>query len=84
MHIVCGRVVCDGLVCGRVVCGRLQQKEHTQHYPAAGRVEHCPEEIWSNTQEVMRAGLAAAGLRGQDLAALGITNQRETTVAWNT
>ena len=60
-----------------------QQKEHTQHFPAAGQVEHCPAELWSNTQTVVRKGLAAAGLAASDLAGLGITNQRETTIAWN-
>jgi glycerol kinase len=60
-----------------------QQKEHMQHFPAAGQVEHCPEEIWRNTVSVIRDTLAAAGVSAKDVAGLGITNQRETTIAWN-
>ncbi len=59
------------------------QKEHEQIFPRPGWVEHNPMEIWGNTQEVIRGGLLKAGLRGRDLAAIGITNQRETTVVWN-
>ncbi len=61
----------------------LSQKEHEQIFPKPGWVEHNPMEVWRNTQEVMRRGLADAGIRGADLAAIGITNQRETTVLWN-
>ena len=61
----------------------VQQKEHTQHFPAAGQVEHCPEELWSNARAVIRECLAAAGASAADVAALGITNQRETTIAWD-
>jgi glycerol kinase len=59
------------------------QKEHTQIYPQAGWVEHDPQEIWQNTQEVIALALQKAQLSTQDLAAVGITNQRETTVVWN-
>lgn len=58
------------------------QKEHRQIYPRAGWVEHDPEEIWARTQEVIEAALADARLRAADLAAIGITNQRETTLLW--
>jgi len=59
------------------------QKEHRQIYPAPGWVEHDPEEIWSRTEEVAREAMARAGLRPAGLAAIGITNQRETTVLWD-
>jgi glycerol kinase len=59
------------------------QKEHRQIYPQAGWVEHDPEEIWACTQSVVDGALGAAGLTAADIAAIGITNQRETTVAWD-
>jgi glycerol kinase len=59
------------------------QKEHEQIYPKPGWVEHDATEIWRNTQEVIGGALARAGLRPSDLAAVGITNQRETTVIWD-
>src|SRR5919112_3196492 len=59
------------------------QKEHEQIYPKAGYVEHDPLEIWRNTQEVIQQALARKGLKTQDLAAIGITNQRETTLIWD-
>ena len=61
----------------------LDQKEHEQIFPRPGWVEHDPAEIWQNTQEVIRRALANVGLSGSDLAAVGITNQRETTVLWD-
>ncbi len=59
------------------------QKEHRQIYPQPGWVEHDPDEIWDATRDVIGAAMARAGLRPADLAAVGITNQRETTVVWN-
>jgi glycerol kinase len=59
------------------------QKEHQQIYPRPGWVEHDPEEIWFRTRETIAEAMAQRGLRPADLAALGITNQRETTVLWN-
>ncbi|WP_044172405.1 glycerol kinase GlpK [Flectobacillus major] len=59
------------------------QKEHAQIYPQAGWVEHDADEIWQNTQEVIGLALGKANLSSIDLAAVGITNQRETTVIWN-
>jgi glycerol kinase len=66
---------------GRIVASA--QKEHEQIYPRPGWVEHDPNEIWRRTQEVIAEAMAQRGLRPQDLAAVGITNQRETTVVWN-
>jgi glycerol kinase len=59
------------------------QLEHQQILPRAGWVEHDPVEIWERTRTVIAAALHAAGLTGRDLAALGIANQRETTVVWH-
>lgn len=59
------------------------QKEHEQIYPKPGWVEHDPEEIWRVTQEVIGDAMRQKGLRPEDLAAIGISNQRETTVVWN-
>ncbi len=56
--------------------------EFAQHYPKPGWVEHDPEEIWTVTREVIKAALEQAGIAPADLAAIGITNQRETTVIW--
>jgi glycerol kinase len=58
------------------------QREHRQIYPEPGWVEHDPAEIWSNTQAVIEEALRSAGLTARDLAAVGITNQRETTLLW--
>jgi glycerol kinase len=59
------------------------QKELPQIFPKPGWVEHDPEEIWRATVEVCRAALVKAGLEARDLAGIGITNQRETTVVWD-
>ena len=59
------------------------QKEHQQIYPQPGWVEHDPEEIWRATQDVIAQALERGNVRAADLAAIGITNQRETTVLWN-
>ena len=59
------------------------QREFQQIFPQAGWVEHDPRELWSSQLEVARAALAQAGLKASDLAAIGITNQRETTVLWD-
>jgi glycerol kinase len=59
------------------------QQEFTQIYPAPGLVEHDPEEIWSSVLATVRAALAKAGASAKDVAALGITNQRETTIVWD-
>jgi glycerol kinase len=59
------------------------QLEHDQILPQAGWVEHDAKQIWQRTREVIRGGLRASGITGADLAAVGITNQRETTVVWD-
>ncbi len=66
---------------GRIVA--MDQKEHRQIFPKPGWVEHDPLEIWANVQEVIRGALAKAGLQGSDLAAIGVTNQRETVCIWD-
>ncbi len=65
---------------GQVIA--LDQKEHAQLYPQPGWVEHDPLEIWQSTQTVIAGALAKSRLTPTDLAAVGITNQRETTVVW--
>jgi glycerol kinase len=59
------------------------QKEHEQIFPRAGWVEHDPMEIWTNVREVIGIALSKADLTRHDIAAVGITNQRETTVVWD-
>ena len=59
------------------------QKEHAQIFPKAGWVEHDPKEIWDNVREVIGQALSRANLTRHDIAAVGITNQRETTVIWD-
>ncbi|MFC0439122.1 glycerol kinase GlpK [Kutzneria buriramensis] len=66
---------------GRVVA--VDQKEHRQIFPKAGWVEHDPEEVWANTREVAAGAVAKADLHVSDIAAVGITNQRETAVVWD-
>ncbi|HEY6832567.1 MAG TPA: FGGY family carbohydrate kinase, partial [Pseudolabrys sp.] len=59
------------------------QQELRQIYPAPGEVEHDPEEIWAATVATVRETMAKAGLAARDIAGIGITNQRETTVIWD-
>jgi glycerol kinase len=66
---------------GKIVASA--QREHQQIYPQPGWVEHDPEEIWLRTREVITEAMGHGGLRPADLAAIGITNQRETTVLWH-
>ena len=67
----------DGLIIGRAY------SEFTQHYPEPGWVEHDPDEIWQVSQRVMGEALTSAGVQPRELKAIGITNQRETTVVWD-
>jgi glycerol kinase len=66
---------------GKVVC--FDQKEHEQIYPKPGWVEHSPDEIWERTQSVIKGALQKGNIDPKDIAAVGITNQRETTVVWD-
>jgi glycerol kinase len=66
---------------GRVV--QVDQREHEQITPRAGWVEHDPKEVWRRTREVIGGALASSGCEAGDVAAIGITNQRETTVVWD-
>src|SRR6476660_835964 len=59
------------------------QLEHEQLLPRAGWVEHNPLEIWERTQTVIGSALTSGGLSTNDLAAIGITNQRETAIVWD-
>jgi glycerol kinase len=61
----------------------VHQLEHKQIYPKPGWVEHDPMEIWDRTQDVIQGAMRRAGASASDLAAVGVTNQRETTVVWN-
>ncbi|KMO44518.1 glycerol kinase [Methylobacterium tarhaniae] len=61
----------------------LAQAEFPQHFPASGWVEHEPEDLWRTTLETCRAAMAQAGVTARDVAAIGITNQRETTLVWD-
>jgi glycerol kinase len=67
---------------GGLVVG-IHQKEHEQIYPKPGWVEHDPAEIWARSEEVIKGALEKANIAASDLAAVGITNQRETTVVWD-
>ena len=66
---------------GRMVA--VAQREHRQHYPRSGWVEHDAEEIWRNVTRIVPAALRSAGLGPENIVALGIANQRETTVIWD-
>ena len=66
---------------GRVV--GIDQKEHKQIYPKPGWVEHDPVEIWQRTQEVIEGALRKSGIAAAEIAVVGVTNQRETTVVWD-
>ena len=66
---------------GQIICSN--QQEHQQIYPQPGWVEHNPEEIWQRTQSVIKNALEIGNIDPKDIAALGITNQRETTLIWD-
>ncbi|MGE3144228.1 MAG: glycerol kinase GlpK [Pseudorhodoplanes sp.] len=67
----------------RLVPVALAQREFRQIYPAPGLVEHDPEEIWASVVETVREAIAKAGIDAGNIAGIGITNQRETTVIWD-
>ncbi|TAH19425.1 MAG: glycerol kinase, partial [Oscillatoriales cyanobacterium] len=66
---------------GQIICSN--QQEHQQIYPQPGWVEHNPEEIWRRTQSVIKNTLEIGNIDAKDIAALGITNQRETAIVWD-
>jgi len=66
---------------GKIVA--VAQQEFTQFFPADGWVEHDPEEIWTSTLETAREAIGKAGIASSQVAAIGITNQRETTIVWD-
>ncbi|TMK44170.1 MAG: glycerol kinase, partial [Alphaproteobacteria bacterium] len=68
---------------GDISIAASAQQEFPQHFPASGWVEHEPEDIWTSTIATCREALIKAGLAAKDIAAIGITNQRETTVVWD-
>jgi glycerol kinase len=68
---------------GDISIAAVAQQEFPQHFPASGWVEHEPEDIWTSAISVCREALKKAGLTAKDIAAIGITNQRETTVVWD-
>ena len=61
----------------------VAQQEFPNYFPAPGWVEHDPREIWNSQLTVMRQAISKAGLSASDIAAIGITNQRETTMIWD-
>lgn len=61
----------------------VAQKEFKQHFPKSGWVEHCPNEIWSSQAAVAAEAITQIGLNGKNIAGIGITNQRETTIVWD-
>jgi len=61
----------------------VHQLEHQQIYPKPGWVEHDPMEIWERTQDVIKGALEKGGISPEEIAAIGVTNQRETTIVWN-
>src|SRR6201747_2771756 len=61
----------------------IAQAEFPQHFPASGWVEHEPDDIWNSTIATCREALKKANLAAKDIAAIGISNQRETTVVWD-
>jgi len=68
---------------GQMKIAAVAQQEFTQHYPASGWVEHDCSDLWTTTAATCRQVMEKAGLRAADIAAIGITNQRETTVIWD-
>ena len=67
----------DGRICSTA------QKEFPQHFPKPGWVEHDPKDIWSSEASVVAEAITALGINGLDIAGIGITNQRETTIVWD-
>src|SRR5665213_2277588 len=68
---------------GKQQIAGLGKMEFTQHFPASGWVEHVPDEIWATCLWAAKTALRKAGVKAGDIAAIGITNQRETTIIWD-
>ncbi len=68
---------------GGLKIAAIAQEEFPQHYPASGWVEHDPSDLWATTAATARSAIEKAGLHATDIAAIGITNQRETTLVWD-
>ncbi|MBB96002.1 MAG: glycerol kinase [Rhodobacteraceae bacterium] len=68
---------------GKMRAVATAQQEFPQYYPASGQVEHEPEEIWDSVVTTLRGAVGKAGLSGAEIAGIGITNQRETTLVWD-
>ena len=68
---------------GGMQIAAIAQEEFPQHYPQSGWVEHEPSDLWATTAATARAAIEKAGLSARDIAAIGITNQRETTLVWD-
>ena len=78
-----GTSSCRAILFDRLVIRAIAQREFTQHFPRPAWVEHDPREIWATQLGVVTECLARASLRAADLHAIGITNQRETTILWD-
>jgi glycerol kinase len=61
----------------------VAQQEFPQHFPTPGWVEHEPEDLWTSTVETCREAMRRGGAKASDIAAIGITNQRETAIVWD-
>ena len=68
---------------GHMKVAAIAQQEFAQHYPASGWVEHDPSDLWTSTAATCRSVLEKAGIKAGDIAGIGITNQRETTLIWD-
>jgi len=68
---------------GAMTIAGVAQQEFPQHFPSPGRVEHSPADLWASTAATCRAAIERAGRRAADIAAIGITNQRETVLLWD-
>ncbi len=77
------RAIVFEIAAGKIVALASAQQEFSQHFPKSGWVEHDPEEIWQSVLKTCRDAIKAAGITAGDIVAIGITNQRETTIVWD-
>ena len=68
---------------GAMVVAASEQQEFTQHFPHSGWVEHDPRDLWETTLATCRGAIKSAGISASQIEAIGITNQRETTIVWD-